>query len=131
MLQIQEGEKQLRKPFSSPQDGAPARSKDLLRRLSAKRLFVPWGGGSVNFVPMHLQNIPPTEEEDASEMAIEDAPVAPVKGPSVPAEEAGEPLVLWEPGARNMCHHLKLSTLNTMAWLVLSLPFADHSSADL
>ena len=59
----------MRKPFSSPQDGAPARSKDLLRRLSARKRFIPWGGGNVNFVPMHLQNIQSTEEEEAAELS--------------------------------------------------------------
>ena len=44
LLQVEEGEAVLRKAFKTPHPTAPNRSEELLRRLAARKAFVPWGG---------------------------------------------------------------------------------------
>jgi hypothetical protein len=98
-LQILEGQKQLRKPFAPPVDGQPAQSEDLRRRLSARRRFVPWGGGTANFVPHYLQV---AAAADVEEQAVEELEIAcpnqAVAKPSGQQEPEVAPLVLWQPG---------------------------------
>jgi DNA repair and recombination protein RAD54 and RAD54-like protein len=98
-LQILEGQKQLRKPFAPPVEGQPAQSDDLRRRLSARRRFVPWGGGTANFVPHYLQVAAAADvEEQAVEEADNTCPLQVVAKPSAQQEPEAAPLVLWQPG---------------------------------
>lgn len=102
LLQIREGEKQLKKPFSSPSEGQPAESADLKRRLAMRRKFVPWGGGAFN--PLSFQSTVPEEPEAGEDdtTGTEDANAALEKAKAAQAAEVDEnPLILWRPGVQS------------------------------
>eukprot|EP00899_Mesostigma_viride_P007949 jgi/Mesvir1/17155/Mv07580-RA.1 len=81
ILTVSEGAAVIRRPFQSPCPGVQGHSAELLRRLSARRLFVPWllacKGPSMS-LPLPM----------------------PPAAPEIPQEELApdiEPLVLWDP----------------------------------
>ena len=94
-MQIREGEKQLKKPFSSPSEGQPAESADLKRRLAIRRKFVPWGGGTFN--PLGFQAAIAEDADDEDGDKEEEKAEEQVK-PAAPAAVDENPLILWRPG---------------------------------
>lgn len=94
-VQIREGEKQLKKPFSSPSEGQPAESADLKRQLASRRKFVPWGGGKFNLLSFQGTLAEEAEEKEAGKDA-DQAQEQPK--PAAPAAVDENPLILWQPG---------------------------------
>lgn len=86
VLSVSDAAVVIRRPFKSPCPRTPSGTNaELLRRLSARKRFVPWGSARQPFTP--IQNVPlpilaPAEEEPVSK---EELP------PGI------EPLVLWQP----------------------------------
>ena len=84
-LSIEAVEKTLKRAFVSPLVGAPAASSDLIRRLAARKVFVPWGSNAP------LKPLMPS-------LPFLDAPQAP-PAQAIVLPEGIEPLVVWEGAA--------------------------------
>jgi len=82
----------LRRPFKSPCPGASSSgSEELIRRLSGRRRFVPWGGKAWDppKVGLSCGPVPEAAEEEPKE--------EPGKAEEKQEEDGIEPLVLWNP----------------------------------
>ncbi|GMH34356.1 hypothetical protein BSKO_02190 [Bryopsis sp. KO-2023] len=86
MLNVEDAQIRLKKPFKSPKEGAPRMSLDLRRRLAAKRNVVPWGSGKPFRPPASLLPTP-----------LPLHPIEPPQAEEIEEDNGVEPLVLWEP----------------------------------
>ncbi|KAG2497992.1 hypothetical protein HYH03_004251 [Edaphochlamys debaryana] len=89
-LILQEADKVLRRPFTSPVQGAPAVSEALKRKLASRRTIVPWGSST----PVTR---PAAWARPSSTPAPSPAPPEPEpKQPEIVLPPGVEPLVLWQ-----------------------------------
>ncbi|KAJ7514819.1 hypothetical protein O6H91_23G060700 [Diphasiastrum complanatum] len=87
VLTVSEGAAVIRRPFKSPCPGNHSgRTPELLRRLSVRKRFVPWGSSRQFFLPPH--NTLPTYTDLLNQDFEEESETLP---PDI------EPLVLWQP----------------------------------
>lgn len=86
VLSVSDGAVVIRRPFKSPCPRTPSGTNvELLRRLSARKRFIPWGSARQPFSPLeNVLLLPPIAVQ-------EDPPVKEELPPGV------EPLVLWQP----------------------------------
>lgn len=87
VLSVSEGAAVARKPFKPPCSNGYSRdqNEELIRRLWARKRFVPWGSSRPALVEIHNRlNVPSVAEKDALEE-------------SEPLPPGVEPLVLWQP----------------------------------
>ena len=95
ILTVPDGAACLRRPFKSPLPGQQsAHSKELLQKLYARRVFVPWKGGIHRPPLLSLSSNDISSAEDGhedKEAAKKEAEPEPSLPPGV------EPLVLWDP----------------------------------
>ncbi|MQM10174.1 hypothetical protein Taro_043064, partial [Colocasia esculenta] len=86
LLSVSDGAAIARKPFKPPfHDGYSDRNEELVRRLCARKRFVPWGSSRPALVVINsLINIPTSIGKDPIE-------------PDQPLPPGIEPLILWQP----------------------------------
>ncbi|KAJ9537882.1 hypothetical protein OSB04_030615 [Centaurea solstitialis] len=86
VLSVTEREAVLKKPFKPPSaDGYSNQNEQLVRRLWARKRFVPWGSNRPALLPItNRVNVPVSVEEEVPEEST-----------SLPPEI--EPLILWQP----------------------------------
>lgn len=88
LLTVSDAAAVIRRPFKSPcPKPSPGSQAELLRRLSARKRFVPWGCVRSPFTP--ITNVP---------LPLAPAPEEPP--PKVELPPGVEPLVLWQPEDR-------------------------------
>lgn len=83
---VTEREAVLRRPFKPPSaDGYSSQNGQLVRRLCARKWFVPWGSNRPVLIPVtNRLNIPVSVEEEVPEEVIKLPPDI-------------EPMILWQP----------------------------------
>ncbi|EFJ27027.1 hypothetical protein SELMODRAFT_412612 [Selaginella moellendorffii] len=82
VLTVTDGAAVIRRPFKSPCPGGQSNSDELLRRLSARKRFVPWKRQPLLPLSPNVETLP--IQEDPSEGSVE-------------LPDDFEPLVLWQP----------------------------------